>query len=79
MDFEMVRRKADPRSRSENRLFRWMLVRFRRPSWAETVVVVADAAFASKANGQLIHRRGYFVVMAFARTWCFEDGRTLKD
>jgi Transposase DDE domain len=79
VDFEIVRRKADPHYRSENRLFRGMLVRFRRPSWAEIVVVVADAAFASKANVQLIHRRGYFFVMAFARTWCFENGHKLKD
>lgn len=79
VDFEMVRRKADPRYRPENRLFRWMLVRFRRPSWAEMVVVVADAAFASTANLQLIQRRGYFFVMALARTWRFEDGHTLKD
>jgi hypothetical protein len=56
-----------------------MLVRFRRPAWAETVVVVADAAFASKANVQLIQQRGYFFVMAFARTWCFDNGHTLKD
>jgi hypothetical protein len=79
VDCELVRRKDDPHYRSENRLFRWMLVRFRRPAWAETVVVVADAAFASKANVQLIQQRGYFFVMAFARTWCFDNGHTLKD
>jgi hypothetical protein len=79
VDFEIVRRKADPRYRSENRLFRWMLVRFRRPSWVEMVVVVADAAFASKANLQLIQRRGDTFVMAVARTWCFENGQALKD
>jgi hypothetical protein len=79
VDFELVRRKDDPHYRSENRLFRWMLVRFRRPVWAETIVVVADAAFASKANVQLIQHRGYCFVMAFARTWCFENGHTLKD
>ena len=78
VDFEIVRRKADPRYRSEKRLFRWMLVRFRRPSWAKMVVVVADAAFASKANVQLIQHRGYCFVMAFARTWCFENGHALK-
>lgn len=55
------------------------MVRFRRPAWAELVVVVADAAFASKANRQLIQRRGYFFVMALARTWCFETGQALKD
>jgi hypothetical protein len=79
VDFEIVRRKEDSRYRSENRLFRWMLVRFRRPAWAEMVVVVADAAFASKANIKLIQRRGYFFVIAFARTWRFENGHTLKD
>jgi hypothetical protein len=79
VDFELVRRKDSPHYRSENRLFRWMLVRFRRPPWAEMVVVVADAAYASKANVQLIQRRGYFYVMAFARTWCFDNGHTLKD
>jgi hypothetical protein len=68
VDFELVCCKEEPRYRSETRLFGWMLVRFRRPSWAEIVVVVAEAAFAFKANGQLIHRRGYFFVMAFART-----------
>jgi Transposase DDE domain len=78
VDFEMVRRKDQPHYRSENRLFRWMLVRFRRPAWAEMVVVVADAAFASKANLQLIQQRGYFFVMALARTWCFENGHAVK-
>jgi hypothetical protein len=79
VDFEIVRRKDHPHYRSENALFRRMLVRFRRPSWAQLVVVVADAAFASKANVQLIQRRGYFFVIAFARTWRFANGQSLKD
>ena len=79
VDFEIIRRKEDPRYRSENRLLRWMLVRFRQPAWAKAVVVVADAAFASKGNVKLIQRRGYFFVIAFARTWRFENGRTMKD
>jgi Transposase DDE domain len=78
VDFEIVRRKGHPRYCSDNAPCRWMLVRIRRPGWAEVVVIVADAAFASKANLQLIKRRGYFFVMAFARTWCFENGHTLK-
>jgi hypothetical protein len=77
--FELVRRKDDPHDSSEHRLFRWMLVRFRRPAWAETVVVVADAAFAAKANVRLIQHRGYCFVMALARTWCVENGHSLKD
>jgi hypothetical protein len=79
VDFEIVRRKDDLRYRSENRRFRWMLVRFRRPAWAEMVMVIADAAVASTANLQLIQRRGYFFVMVLARTWCFENGHRLKD
>jgi hypothetical protein len=77
--FEIVRRKEDPKSRLENALFRRMLTRFRRPAWAEMLVVVADATFASKANLKLIRRRGYFIVIAFARMWHFADGQTLKD
>jgi DDE family transposase len=79
VDFEIVRHKDHPRYQSENRLFRWMLVRLRRPAWAEMMVVIAAAAFASKANLQLIQRRGYFFVMAWARTWCFANGQALKD
>lgn len=79
VEFEIVRRKDHPGYRSDKALFRRMLVRFRRPHWAEIVVVVGDAAFASKANIQLISHRGYFLVIAFARTWRFENGQTLKD
>jgi hypothetical protein len=56
-----------------------MLVRFHRPSWAEMVVIVAEAAFASKATIKLIRPRGDFFVLACARTWCFEHGQTLQD
>jgi hypothetical protein len=79
VDVEIVRRKDHPQYRSDNALFRRMLVRFRRPHWAEMVVVVGDAAFASKANIKLMSHRGYFFVIAFARTWRFENGQTLKD
>jgi Transposase DDE domain len=78
VDVEIGRRQDHPRDHSEHTLFRWMLVRFRRPSWAVMVIVVADAAVASKANLQLIQRRGYFFVRAFARTWCVEKGHAVK-
>jgi hypothetical protein len=74
---EIVRRQDQPRYRSDHALGRRILVRFRRPRWAEMVVVVGDAVFASKANMQLISHRGYFFVIAFARTWRFENGHTL--
>jgi hypothetical protein len=56
-----------------------MLVRFRRPARAHMVVIVADAAFASKANVQLIRQCGYFFVIAFAMTWRFANGQSLKE
>jgi hypothetical protein len=56
-----------------------MLVRFRRPAWAHMVVIVADAAFASKANVQLIRQCGYSFVIAFAMTWRFANGQSLKE
>jgi hypothetical protein len=68
LDFELVRRKDHPHDRSEHRLIRGRLVRFRRPAWAETVVVVADAAFTSTASGRLIQPRASMFVMAIAWT-----------
>ena len=50
VEVDLVRRQDDPKYRAESALFRWRLVRFRRLAWAEMVVVVADAAFASTAN-----------------------------
>ncbi len=79
VDFEIVRRKDDPKYRKENSLARWMLIRFTPPDWATHIIVTADAAFASKENLKLIKRRGYFYVMSLARTWKFEDGKSLKN
>jgi hypothetical protein len=77
--FAIVRRKDAPNYRSENASFRQMLVCLRRPLWAEMLVVVADAAFPSKAHIQLIRHGGSFLVIAFARTWRFANGQALKD
>ena len=79
VDFEIVRRKDDPKYRNENSLARWMLVRFRPPSWTTKVIVLGDAAFASKRNLKLIRRHGYIFVMSLARTWKFENGKSLKN
>ena len=79
VDFEIVRRKDHPYDRSNNALFRQKLVRFRRPNCAEMVVIVGDAAFTSKANIKLFSHLGYFFVIAFARTWHFENRQTLKN
>jgi len=42
-------------------------------------MVVAEAALASKANSNLLQPRGYFFVLACARTWRFEHGHALRD
>jgi hypothetical protein len=79
VDFEIVRRKTDPGYQNENELFRRMLSCFDPPSWARHVIVVADAAYASKANFKAIKKRKWFFVMACARTWKFEDGQALRN
>jgi hypothetical protein len=79
VEVAIVRRKDHPQSRSDHALLRRMLVRFRRPHWAEGVVVVGEAALASKATIKLMSPRGYFLVIAFARTWRFENGQTFKE
>jgi len=79
VDFEIIRRKDDPKYCKENSLARWMFVRFIPPSWATQIFVLADAAFASKENLKLIKRRGYIYVMSLARTWKFENGKSLKN
>lgn len=79
VDFEIVRRKTDSKYQKENELFRKMLLCFDPPSWARHVIVVADAAYASKANFKAIKKRRWFFVMACARTWKFEDGQALRN
>ena len=79
VDLAVVRRKGQPDHYSPNSLFRQMLARFQPPAWAKQVIVLADAEFPSKETLRLIKRRGWFFVMSLARTWKFEDGRTLKD
>lgn len=80
VDFEIVLPKTHPDYKKENDLFLEMFWRFQPPGWAIYTVVVADCAFASKKNLNAIKRRkGFFFVMALARTWKFEDGSHLKD
>jgi hypothetical protein len=78
VDFALVRSKADPGYQTENALFRQMLQVFRPPAWCEEVIVVADAAYASRDNLTLIDELGYWYVMALPRTWKFTNGKALK-
>jgi len=78
VDFALLRRTDDPAYEPENALFRHMLQAFRRPVWCQELVVTADAAYASRANMELIHTLGYWYVMALPRTWKFATGKALK-
>jgi DDE family transposase len=78
VDFTLLRRKDDPSYQTENALFRQMLREFQAPAWCQEVIVVADAAYASRDNLALIQELGYWYVLAFPRTWKFSNGKSLK-
>ena len=43
------------------------------------MIVVADTAYASRANLKAIQARGWFFVIAFPRTWKLANGQHLRD
>jgi Transposase DDE domain len=70
----------DPKIKGDqNLLFRQMLTDFVPPSWAQEVIVEADAGFAAKATLKLIAERDWSYVFGLARTWCLEDGTHLSN
>ena len=77
--FRLVQRKGTKGYQSENALFRQMLEELVLPQWCSKVIVVADAAYASRANLQAIQARHWWFVIAFPRTWKFTDGHRLHD
>src|SRR5215218_6641676 len=77
--FRVVNPKDSPDYQSENALFREMLQEVVLPGWCQKVVVVADAAYPSRANLQAIQARGWFFVIAFPRTWKLANGQHLRD
>jgi hypothetical protein len=77
--FGLVKPKGSKGYQSENTLFREMLQEAELPAWCKQVVVVADAAYPSRANLQAIQARGWFFVMAFPRTWKLANGQHLRD
>jgi hypothetical protein len=60
-------------------LVREMFAHLLLPAWCKQVVVVADAAYPSRANLQAIQARGWFFVIAFPRTWKLANGQHLRD
>ena len=77
--FRLVKPKGSAGYQSENALFREMLQDVSLPAWCKQVVVVADAAYPSRANLRAIQARGWFFVMAFPRTWKLANGQYLRD
>jgi Transposase DDE domain len=77
--FRLVRPKGSKGYQSENALFREMLRAVVLPAWVKRVVVVADAAYPSRANLQAIQARQWFFVIAFPRTWKLANGQHLRD
>jgi hypothetical protein len=77
--FRLVKPKGSAGYQSENALFREMLQEVILPAWCKKVVVVADAAYPSRANLQAIQARGWFFVIAFPRTWKLANGQYLRD
>jgi Transposase DDE domain len=77
--FRVVRPKGSKGYQSENALLREMLRDVALPAWCKAVVVVADAAYPSRANLQAIQARRWFFVIAFPRTWELTNGQHLRD
>jgi hypothetical protein len=48
------------------------------PAWWKKVVVVADAAYPSRATRQALHARQWDFVIAFPRTWKLANGQYLR-
>lgn len=77
--FRLVKPKASQAYQSENALVREMFGELMVPVWCKKVVVVADAAYPSRATLQAIQARGWFFVIAFPRTWKLATGQSLRD
>jgi hypothetical protein len=85
MGFRIIRRRDDPRYRTENALFREMVGAFAPPPWAKRVIVCGDAAYGSKDNMKMIRlrdkadaKRRWGFVFAIARTWNIEERGKVK-
>jgi DDE superfamily endonuclease len=77
--FRLVKATARQDYQSENALGREMFAEVVLPAWCTQVIVVADAAYPSRANLQAIQARGWFFVLAFPRTWKLAHGQQLRD
>lgn len=79
LDFRLVKPKTHQEYRSEPMLVRDMLKALVLPPWCKRVIVVAEAAYASRENLKAIQARSGFFVIAFPRTWKLANGQYLRD
>jgi hypothetical protein len=79
LDFRLVKPKTHKDYRSEPMLVRDILEALVLPAWCKCVIVVADAAYASRKNLKAIQARGWFFVIAFPRTWKLANDHYLRD
>ena len=77
--FGLVKPKESQAYQSEHALVRELLAEVRLPVWGTKVVVVADAAYPSRANLQALQARGWFFGIACPRTWKLGNGQPLRD
>jgi DDE family transposase len=79
LTFRLVKPKKSKGYRSENTLFREMIEDWVLPPGCRMIIVVADAAYASRANLKALQARGWFFVIAFPRPWKLANGQHLRD
>jgi DDE family transposase len=77
--FRLVKPTESQDYQSENVLVRERLGEVVLPAWCKKVVVVADAAYPSRANLQALQARSWYFVIAFPRTWKLATGQYLRD
>lgn len=84
--FRVIRPKSHPHYRTENALFRDMVLGFTPPWWATDILVEGDAAYGSHDNMKMVRQRDaddphrtWGFVFAIARTWKTVEGKARKD
>ena len=71
--------KPDGQRLSYNPQMLEMLAELELPKWVESVVLLADAAFASKQVIQKLNQWNWGYVFRLPKTWKFEQGGFVKD
>jgi hypothetical protein len=84
--FRIILPKIHPEYAKENELFREMISSFEPPLWAKTVIVLGDAAYASKENIIAVQNknkadrlRSWYFLFSIARTWKTTENKSIKN